>query len=199
MRLILTFLSAFLVLNIWAAGAHATQIFNFCEDAQSTADSMACIKKRHDNAQKHLNTTFEKIIKTQGENKDNIQALNDAQTNWLSYRDQECKWATQQVENESLHRIEELACLTTLTQQRIRILEETLSRQQAENVKEYGTFPRWMNVVAKNYPSIFWRYGDQLDVDLDCDKQNEKIMAGQKSRTRTYGLPKTSPTPYRPF
>lgn len=35
-----------------------------------------------------------------------------------------------------------------------------------------------MNVLANDYPDIFWRYGNSRSADLDCDGADEQIMTG---------------------
>ncbi len=173
-----------LLFVIFIAAMHsdlnAGQAFNHCDDAQSTADEMGCVKRRYDDAQERLNAIFQEVMQEQDQNKDKAQAVRSAQNDWISYRDKECIWETDQVETESLRRLEELSCLTILTEQRAELLEETFGEQQEKEIKEYSAFPRWMNVVADENPGIFWRYGNRLSVDLDCDGQEEEIMVGQE-------------------
>ncbi|CAG0891589.1 unnamed protein product [Cyprideis torosa] len=46
--------------------------------------------------------------------------------------------------------------------------------------RQLGAFPRWMNAVAKEYPTIYWNYGARIEGDVNCDDQEEHIMTGMK-------------------
>ena len=157
----------------------AGQAFRHCEHAQNTTDILGCVKIRHDKAQEKLNTVFEKVLGQQpADQEENLSTLRAAQKDWIVYRNQQCSWETQQVETESLKRIQELDCLAELTEQRTGVLSSSLKQEEnaeaeTEGLEKYSAFPRWMNVVARENPDVFWRYGDHMRVDLDCDGQDE--------------------------
>lgn len=188
-----------LALVILRADLQARQAPQFCEQAENTADVMACVKKRHDEAQKRLNTIFEQLLAgeqeaTQEEN-GRADQLRESQKDWITYRDQECLWETTRVETESLKRIHELSCVTALTQQRADILALSLKEDQEDEgaARSYSATPRWMNALAADHPDVFWRYKDNIRADLDCDGEDEEIMPGLKTQVldvRTEGTDK---------
>jgi hypothetical protein len=73
--------------------------------------------------------------------------------------------------------------LARSTEDRADILSVALQDEEgaegnAEIQREYGAFPRWMNVVAKQAPKAAWHYKDRTRFDLDCDGDDEFIMTG---------------------
>jgi len=54
-------------------------------------------------------------------------------------------------------------------------LEERSKKQRAEALE---AVPKWMNVLASENPDIFWRYGERLSADLNCDAQKEEVISG---------------------
>lgn len=166
---------------VFAHEAQAQKAFSHCDQATHTGDILACLNKRNDKAAADLNKIYDDVLRTQLP--ENLENFYNVQTEWLQYRDQECAWQAAQVDTESLRRVKELSCLTDLTIERSAGLELFVKDQQvpfAEKEMGYEPFPRWMNVVANEYPDIFWRYGDHLKTDLDCDGQKEEIMLGWK-------------------
>ena len=47
-----------------------------------------------------------------------------------------------------------------------------------DGVREYGSFPRWMNAVDKDNSGTYWNYGGRTGMDLDCDGEDEYVMSG---------------------
>ncbi len=147
-----------------------------CKKVQNTADILTCVKKQNEDASKHLNGFFEFIV-----NKDPEKDFTEfrlAQKNWILYRDQECKWETQQEENEALKRIKELSCLTKITNSRIELLEPLITQMEETPEEEFGTFPRWLNVLGEENPEVFWNYAAHIKADLNGDDREEYIITG---------------------
>ena len=83
-------------------------------------------------------------------------------------------WESTQTESAPLKRINEMSCMARLTDDRTDIL--TVIYDETSLVggrKEFGSFPRWMNVVSSDYPQAGWQYGKRQSFDLNCD--NEKL------------------------
>lgn len=179
----------------------------YCDRAKSTADIMACVKDRHDQAQKRLNIIFDRVLvnenaltapleknendetpqlEEQDKSKDRIASLRETQNNWIIYRDQECAWEIGSEATESLKRIKELSCLTKLTNQRADVLSLSLNEEdRSEAAQEQTTpTPRWLNTLVADHPMVFWKYQDHIRADLDCDGEVEEIMSGLSAAYR---------------
>lgn len=153
----------------------------YCSHADSTAASQKCLQRHLNAAQSRLNGVYQELNKTvEGEA---LAELKELQASWLIYRDTECGWEASLSENPSLKRANELSCLARVTDDRADILSVALNDEeklddQAETQREYGSFPRWMNVIAKQEPKANWNYKDRTRFDLDCDGDDEYIMTG---------------------
>lgn len=148
----------------------------YCDQADSTAATLDCVNKHNQDVQTKLSSTFKAIIDQQDE--ETRALLNEAQKNWIIYRDAQCKWESGLPQTPSLERIYELSCLTEMTERRIAVLETVKTREEKEEPREFGAQPRWMNALANDYPQIFWRYGEWKSADMDCDDEDEQIMTG---------------------
>lgn len=176
-RLIALFL-AITAFNTPQASAQGHGIY--CEQADSTAATQACLKRHLDTAQKRLKTVYDNLNAIMDDEK--RQELTDLQKSWLAYRDAECMWEAENAENPSLKRTNELSCMARLTDDRADIL--TIAHDdkiELGKVREYGSFPRWMNVVAQENKDIYWNYGGRKGFDLDCDGEDEYVMSGFKT------------------
>lgn len=153
----------------------------YCSQAESTAASQKCLQRHLDTAQNRLNGIYQGLNKVvEGEA---LTALKELQANWLTYRDAECMWEASLSENPSLKRMNELSCLARITEDRADILSVALNDERnagdaIETQREYGSFPRWMNVIAKQEPKAYWDYKDRTRFDLDCDGDDEYVMTG---------------------
>ena len=87
-------------------------------------------------------------------------------------------WESQQHDDIALKRVNELSCMARVTEDRADLLTFTYG-DDAVMPGELGTFPRWMNVVAKENPKVFWNYATRMQADLNCDEQAEAIMVGR--------------------
>lgn len=168
-----------------------------CTKAQSTADNMSCNKKRLDDAQAALNATYERAVetfkaphKTQVEDLPNLvsetkikessaERLKKSQSDWLAYRDVECARQVDAVESESLKQLKKVSCEAALTEQRTEtLLVELEDHEQIKMADGFETVPKWMNVLTDENPDVFWRFGERLSVDLNCDEQKEEVISG---------------------
>ncbi len=164
-----------LCLSFWQA-AYAAGSYDYCETVQSTADVLDCVKEHNNNAQKRLNAVFEKLVTEKEAQEDSFLSL--SQKKWLEYRNTQCSWEAEKEENPALKRVVELSCLATLTDTRSDLLVLSLDQAFRIGPREFGTFPRWLNVLVGDYPAVFWDVGSRRRFDLDCDGEYEQIISG---------------------
>ncbi len=176
----------------WAQGAPvpapaAKPVTAYCDTVESTADLLECVNRHHEEAMDRLNTVFENlahpaVLEAGGdsatEDKTGAQKIHNAQKAWITYRDAECDWEKSQAENPSDERIDELSCLATLTEARTERLALIQGRKNDSEQRKYGTWPRWMNLLSREYPDTFWRHNSFMRVDLDCDGDEEYLLTG---------------------
>jgi uncharacterized protein YecT (DUF1311 family) len=149
----------------------------YCGQADSTAATQNCLKRHLDIAQRRLNKIYKKLNnKLEADKKAELAEL---QKSWLTYRDAECMWEAENSETVSLKHINELSCMARVSEDRANILSVIYNDEaDQENVREYGSFPRWMNVVTKDNSNVYWDYGQRAGFDLDCDGVDEYVMQG---------------------
>ena len=181
MRPVLVLLSLFIclaVLMIMRSDLEAQPLSTpaNCDTAVSTADVLACLKEQHENAQNTLNMLYGKISGALRD--EELSAFRAAQQNWIAYRDQECRWEQSREETQSLRRVQELSCLTRLTNLRSEVLAHQIKDTSIQGIRKMSPFPGWMNVLAENNPDIYWKHAGRLQVDLDCDGLEEDVMSG---------------------
>lgn len=153
---------------------------SYCENADSTADQIACVTKRRDAAQEGLTETYRALVEAlQGHNEEQADALRLSQTRWLEYRNTECDWEAGHGENPVLEQLYRKICTISLTESRSDVLSMFLEdRDGARDYRNLRLYPRWMNVLSDKYPEIFWNHRGRIAVDLDCDGFEERIMSG---------------------
>ncbi len=150
---------------------------NFCDRIVSTASSISCLKKQLQSNQNDLNIIYDEYVEKL--ELESLGEFKDLQKTWLNYRDAECMWEAQQPVETPLKLAQELSCMNELTQDRIDVLNSVYEKKKVNNkIIEPGSLPRWMNVIAKEKPDIFWNYGVRLSNDLNCDDTKEFIMQG---------------------
>ena len=155
-----------------------------CMNAKNTADILACAKDQNDLAQERLSGVFEKIISNHTE--ESLLLFRQAQTNWLLYRNEECEWEESKAENEALKRIEKLSCLARLTNIRAKLLDPMAQNVDSKPEKMIEVIPRWMNVLLEEYPTAFWKYGTFIDLDMNGDGIDEKVITGLEIKESLY-------------
>lgn len=158
-----------------------------CEKAEHTADLVTCLSKQNDIVQNRLNELFLSIVENHEALDKDIEVLWDVQKGWLAYRDKECQNQVDAEETISLKRVQELKCIQELTEQRIAILELSFPKQDAE-IEQSEILPLWMNVVAREYPDVFWDFGQRLQTDLDCDGIDDHAMLGITTKEQSVGV-----------
>lgn len=154
----------------------------YCDMAESTADVLDCVKEHNDNAQNRLKDVFEQVVRLQEKEEDD--ALPHSQKEWVSYRNSQCAWEADQEDNPALKRVVELSCLADLTDQRSDRLMLTLNQEKNIAPREFGASPRWLNVLVRDYPDVFWDLGGRRRFDLDCDGNYEQIISGVLIKTK---------------
>ncbi len=169
----------FIAVLVLPLAAHAADI---CTDARSTADILKCNIAQNARAQETLNATFTSVLKKQSG--ETLEQIKNVQSRWLEYRDQQCGLEAEQIEDGSLRRIQELRCLTRVSDERTVALN---SFNVVEHVRagEIAAQPRWMNALAVDNANVFWRYGAVSEVDLDCDGHNEFMLIGLRVDDKT--------------
>lgn len=165
------------VLLLFPVNVQAQGHGGFCDQADSTAATQDCLKRHLKSAQNRLNKIYQKLGDgLEGEKLGELKAL---QKSWLEYRDAECMWEAERSANPSLKRVNELSCMARVTEDRADILMVAYADGDEENSRrEYGAFPRWMNVLTKDNPDVYWNYGHRPSYDLDCDGEEEHVMTG---------------------
>lgn len=156
-----------------------------CDSARSTADVISCESTQHKHIEGLLNEAFSAADKASAD--EELESLKDIQKKWLEYRDQECALESDQVEDGSLKRLQELRCLNRINEERIGALD-TMNEDTATKPIDIKAQPRWMNALANDYPDVFWRFGESLSLDLDCDAEDEVIMTGLRIAPKTDAL-----------
>ncbi len=171
MRFSFILLTLFILLGSSSAGQAQS---GHCKNVKNTTDMMDCVNRHYEDAQERLNIVFGKILEDKKDK--TAEGLKIAQRSWLVYRDLQCGWEASQVETKAVGRLTELSCLTDLTESRADVLASGLDEKGAQH--KFSAYPRWMNVLAQDSPDVYWRYGEHIQADLDCDGQDEQIMVG---------------------
>ena len=149
----------------------------YCQGVDSTAGVQDCLKRHRDSAQKDLNKIYDAMVGSlEG---DDLKKLKEIHEHWLAYRDQECDWEAERTANASLKQINKMSCLARMTEARAALLKTAHTDDaDPDKQRQFSSFPRWMNALAKDQPSIFWDYGARLSGDLNCDGNDDLIMSG---------------------
>ncbi len=173
-------LTSFLCLILMPSVAFSQGHGNYCDQADSTASTVKCLKDHLTDAQERLNLVYKNL--EQDMNGEQRSELKELQNTWLVYRDSECMWEAQRSDVVTLKNINELSCMARVTDDRADLLSVTLTGvNNPSGQREFGSFPRWMNVVSKENKDVFWNYGDRQRLELNCDTQDEYVMWGIKT------------------
>lgn len=149
---------------------------SYCDKAETTADLLQCVKHHKEEAQAGLNKLYKKMARTQPE-EDGENSLGTTQQAWLSYRDAQCSWEAG-LADEGQDKIYELSCVAAMTENRRETLQQIENRGHSLKPREYSSHPRWMNVLAHDFPDVYWRYSNWVGADLNCDGTDEEIITG---------------------
>lgn len=154
-----------------------------CAKASSSADVMRCLSGQNERLQEELNSVFDQLsAQSSGEA---LVKVKDVQGRWIQYRDLECARETDNINRQSLGRLEKLRCLNRLTGERVNAIRTNLQNEERATLGETGAPPRWMNALAVDYPETFWRYGARVVGDLDCDQIDEYVIEGARVDIKT--------------
>ena len=118
--------------SVFAPMAWAAAPMDVCELGENTADHIACMKKRYDEAQAALNKIYDRSVRGYEADESTVD-LQRAQQDWLAYRDQECARQVEAEETQSLKRVKGLSCSAALTMQRVDILESQLKDHEKDD------------------------------------------------------------------
>lgn len=147
----------------------------FCQDIESTSDAAKCLKDHLKDAETRLQSTFNSL--SQKLDEESAKRLLNAQKYWNNFKVEHCDWKVSNSETPTEKHLELLSCKANLSEQRIDALSKEIHASQ-NNTQEYGELSRWMNVVAYDYPNVFWQYNKRLQTDLNCDGNQEWVMLG---------------------
>jgi len=168
--------SVFLGFLLFTHCAHAV-VGNkgYCQNAETTADIVECIKTHQKASSDMMDALFVNLKNIQY---NNFEAIEKAQDEWIQYRDTTCTIEGQTYEGGSLQQVQRAQCLARMTDNRNTHLRNLLEGQDTSNIPEYSNPPRWVNVLVRDYPDMFWGFGSAQKIDSDCDGQDENIIRG---------------------
>lgn len=168
-------------------GAEARNTFGACDNIKSTAEAMECVKTKKEKAQKDLNELFDKFAGTL--ETDELAVFRNAQKEWLKFRGQQCELESALAQKDSLKTLYKMECIEKLTRSRLAHLGGLMGWSSSDEPREFGKFPKWVNVIEAEHPNIFWELKSSVTTDLDCDGDKEhaltgiEILSDQKSGT----------------
>ncbi|NEP09530.1 MAG: DUF1311 domain-containing protein [Symploca sp. SIO2C1] len=96
-----------------------------CDNAQTQTEINACAALEAQAADKKLNEVYQQL-QAKIQDSPQEQRLIEAQQKWIKFRDADCEYAKSQYEGGSIVPTIEAACITRLTEQRTKDLEEYL-------------------------------------------------------------------------
>ena len=85
------FAGLFAILTLTPALSNAQEHIVYCEEVESTAEIMKCVKRHYDDSQIRLNMVYGDLTQRL-EDKDDVADLIGSQNAWLAYRDTHCAW-----------------------------------------------------------------------------------------------------------
>ena len=176
MRCLTLTASILFILSVPSAGnaqSHAAH----CRTIDSAAEAVQCLKSHADDAQDRLNKAYEALAAILEETES--ETLKQLQQSWLSYRDAECAWEAGRAPTPPQEQMNKLSCIARMTENRTNLLTVIAEDSRIiEHSRRPGDFPRWMSALTTNHPGVFWKFGERLQADLDCDGQHEMVMPG---------------------
>jgi len=168
--------SVFLVVLIFASTANA-HVANkgYCQKAETTADIVECIRTHQNASSDQMDALFSNLKNI---NPDNLAEIESNQGEWIQYRDKTCEIEGKTYEGGSLQQVQRAQCMARMTDNRNIHLRNLLEGQDVSNIPEYSNPPRWVNVLVRDYPNMFWNLGNADIIDTDCDGVAENIIRG---------------------
>lgn len=162
-----------------------------CSGIESTSDAALCLKDQLTDAEHRLHSIFVSMTKKREDKTQ--EKLISSQRHWNEYKKEYCLWESQNTSSPSEEHLKLISCKTLLTEQRIDLLNKQL-HQNIEEPIEYGQLPRWLNVIAFDYPNVFWQYNKRIETDLNCDGSKEWIMIGTSLNRKDFKAAQETPT-----
>lgn len=150
----------------------------YCQQAQSTADLVACIGDHYKDETEQLNDLYSHVEVLYQDHQDYLSDVKDGQDQWLAYRKRVCDFEGDLYEGGSLQRVQELSCLARITENRKQHFVNIISSFDETVIPEFSYPPRWVNVLRNDYANVFWRFSSRQMMDTDCDGQDEEIIQG---------------------
>ena len=157
-------------------GAEAQNTFGACDNIKSTAEAMECVKTKKEKAQKDLNELFDEFAGTL--EADDLAVFRKAQKEWLKFRGQQCELESALAQKDSLKTLYKMECVEKLTRARLAHLGGLMGWSSSDEPREFGKFPKWVNVIEAEHPNIFWELKSSVTTDLDCDGDMEHALTG---------------------
>lgn len=178
------FLSALLIGSLFTItllnGAVAQNPFGSCENVKSSAEALKCVKDNKEKAQAKLNKLFEQVAKTLDE--DDLVRFRNAQREWVQFRTEQCQLEQQLARVESLRTLYRLECIEKLTLARLAHVGKLIEWHESDQPREFGDYPRWVNIIEQDHPDIVWDLKSRVNADLDCDGKDEHAITGVEIR-----------------
>ena len=97
-----------------------------CKNAMSQSEMNICADQDYRAADAKLNAAYARLMAALGDDGFRTK-LKLAQRAWISFRDSECTYETADNEGGSIHPMVYAGCLTRLTKQRTKVLEDHLA------------------------------------------------------------------------
>lgn len=146
----------------------------YCQNSETTADLVECIGNHHVAEQNRMKILYTAIL-----NQDNkIDDMVSNQEKWLDFRDETCAIEGRLYQGGSLQRVQELDCYARMTANRVKHLQIIGNAMDEANIPEFANPPRWVNVLVRDYPDMFWGFGRAMTMDTDCDGIDENVVRG---------------------
>ena len=156
--------------------ADAQNPFGDCDNIKSAAEAMECVKSSKEKAQQELNELFEdSASKLKAEE---LSQFRDAQREWTSFRTQQCNLEAKLAKNDGHRQLYRLKCIEKLTHERISYLSELNTWNKSPKQREFGEYPRWINVLEETHSDIVWDMKSRVKTDLNCDGQEDIAVSG---------------------
>lgn len=167
-----------LIINFYGVHSYAADDNQgYCSKAETTADIVQCVNKHHEAEQEKMANLF-KEIEANANDEDFMQKLEKNQQDWIAFRDDLCQIEGDMFKGGSLARVQQLDCYALMAQQRNRHLLTIMTSLEPTYIPEYSNPPRWVNVLVRDYPDMYWGFGAAKTLDTDCDGQDENLVQG---------------------